>query len=80
VPTGSLAVAKTIGMTDVACFAARTAGVEYVNIDLQPNELGRDLGVALGASLRPAIFDCDVATLGPTEVRAFAAQRQRSIA
>jgi hypothetical protein len=32
VPTGSPAVAKTIGMTNVACFAARTGGVECVTM------------------------------------------------
>src|SRR5262245_65306224 len=35
------------------------------DIDLDPDELGRDLGVALGATLRPAILDDDVATLDP---------------
>src|SRR5262249_23418883 len=35
------------------------------DIDLEPDELGRDLGVALGATLRPAILDDDVATLDP---------------
>jgi hypothetical protein len=33
----------------------------------QPNELGGDLGHALGAALRPAILDGDGATLDPTE-------------
>ena len=37
------------------------------DIDLEPDELGRDLGVALVASLRPAILDRDVATLDPTK-------------
>src|SRR5437899_9951998 len=37
------------------------------DIDVEPNELGRDLGVALGAALRPAILDRDGATLDPTE-------------
>src|SRR5262249_57568797 len=32
------------------------------DIDLQPDELGRDLRRALAASLRPAIFDRDGAT------------------
>src|SRR5262249_52380023 len=32
VPTGSAAAAKTIGMVDVACFAARTIGTAYVTI------------------------------------------------
>ena len=56
-------------MTDVACFAATTAcGSRRDNdIDLEPNELGRDLGEALAASLRPAILDRDGATLDPAE-------------
>ena len=37
------------------------------DIDLEPDELGRDLGVALAASLRPAILDRDGATLDPAE-------------
>ena len=32
VPSGSAATAKTIGMTDVACFAASDAAVPYVTI------------------------------------------------
>src|SRR5262249_52969394 len=34
------------------------------DIDLQPNKLGRDLAVALGASFRPPILDGDIAALG----------------
>src|SRR5207245_623031 len=37
------------------------------DIDLEPDELGRDLGVALYASLRPAILDRDGASFGPTK-------------
>ena len=37
------------------------------DVDLASNELGRDLGIALGAALRPAIFDRHGATLGPAE-------------
>ena len=37
------------------------------DIDLQPDELGRDLGEALVASLRPAILDRDGAALDPAE-------------
>src|ERR1700730_3219763 len=37
------------------------------DIDLEPDELGRDLGEALVASLRPATLDRDGATLDPAE-------------
>ena len=37
------------------------------DIDLEPDELGRDLGEALVASLRPAILDRDGATLDPAK-------------
>src|SRR5262249_46362457 len=35
------------------------------DIDLEPDELGRDLGEALVASFPPAILDRDVATIDP---------------
>ena len=37
------------------------------DIDLKPDELGRDLGVALDAVFRPAILDRDGAPLDPAE-------------
>ena len=37
------------------------------DIDLEPDELGRDLGGPLAATLRPVIFDRDGATFDPTE-------------
>jgi len=37
------------------------------DIDFQPDELGRDLGGALVASLRPAILDRDSTTIDPVE-------------
>src|SRR5262249_46460582 len=37
------------------------------DIDLEPDELCRNLGEALAASLRPTILDLDVATLVPAE-------------
>jgi hypothetical protein len=37
------------------------------NVDLEPNELGCDLGEALAASLRPPTLDRDIATFDPTE-------------
>src|SRR5262249_24178140 len=38
------------------------------DIDLQPDEFGCNLGIALVASLRPAILDCDGATFDPAEL------------
>jgi hypothetical protein len=64
-PTGSPTAAKTIGMTDVSCFAAMT-DADY-DIDFQPDKLGRDLGSALVAALRPTILDRDGAPLDPPE-------------
>src|SRR6185436_7836802 len=37
------------------------------DVDLEPDELGSDLGSALRASLSPAIFDRDSATFSPAE-------------
>ena len=37
------------------------------DIDLEPDEFGRDLGEALAAPLRPAILDRDGAALDPAE-------------
>src|SRR5262249_709939 len=37
-------------------------------IDLQSSELGGELGEALSASLRPAVFDRNIAILNPTEL------------
>src|SRR6516162_7649413 len=67
VPTGSPAPAKTIGMSAVACFAARAGRVPTVTIDLELDKLGRNLGEAFGASLGPAILDRDAAALEPAE-------------
>jgi hypothetical protein len=38
------------------------------DIDLAPHEFGNELGGALIASLRPAIFDCDIAAVDPAEL------------
>lgn len=68
-PSGSVAAAKTMGMADVTCFGAR-APLPTVTIDihLELDELGSDLGKALVASLSPAIIDRDRAPLDPTKL------------
>ena len=38
------------------------------DIDLEPDELGRNLGEAFGASFRPTIFNSGVAALDPAEL------------
>src|SRR5262245_947731 len=70
VPTGSPADANTIGMTDVACFAARTDAVPQVTMT---STFSRTNSAAISArrSLRPSapsIFDCDCAALDPTKL------------
>ena len=68
-PTGSPAAAKTMGMTDVACFAATTDEVPSVTIT---STLSRANSAAISAerSLRPSPptkLDRDGATLDPPE-------------
>src|SRR5262249_20328127 len=36
-------------------------------IDIKPHKLGRDLGETLGASFRPAKFECNITTFNPAE-------------
>src|SRR5579863_3707202 len=38
------------------------------DVDPEPDELGRDLGDALGSSFRPAMLDRDGAPLDPTKI------------
>jgi len=68
-PIGSPAVERRSGMLDVACFAAIAAfGSRSDNdISLAPDKLGRELGIALCASLAPTVLDCDGAALDPAE-------------
>jgi hypothetical protein len=56
-------------MTVVACFAATTAGGSRRDddIDVEPDEFGRDFGEAFLASLAPAILDRNGATLDAPE-------------
>src|SRR5262245_14639675 len=37
------------------------------DVDFEPDELGKDVGSTLGATLRPSILDRDVATFNPVE-------------
>jgi hypothetical protein len=59
VPTGSPAAAKTIGITDVACFTAMTDAVAAVTIT---STFSRTNSTAISAKR----LDCDGATLVPT--------------
>src|SRR5262245_14491126 len=70
VATGSPGSAKTIGMIVVACFAARIrlGPIRHNHIDLEPDELGCDLGGAFIATLRPAILDRDIPPLAPAQL------------
>ena len=65
VPTGSAAIAKTIGMTDVACFAAMTAAVPAVTMT---STLSRTNSAAISAkrSLRPSAQRYSIATVRPS--------------
>src|SRR5262245_64203765 len=56
-----------IGMTEVACFAARTAGVEYVHIDVEPDELLQDFGIAFAASFGPPTYHHNRTALTPAQ-------------
>jgi len=44
----------TIGTTAVACFVASAASERNNDIDLEADELGRNLAVPLGTAPRPA--------------------------
>src|SRR5262249_2057861 len=49
------------------CCNDRWGRIRDNDVDLELDELGRDLGEALAAALRPAILDSDGAALGPPE-------------
>ena len=68
VPSGSADNANTIGMVVVTCLAlSAPAEIRKNDVDLKPDELGRDVGIAFGMALSPAIFDSDCFALDPTE-------------
>ena len=54
----------------MACFAARAAGVldGHNQIDLQADQLGGEIGEALGASLGIPPLDGDVVTIDVPEI------------
>ena len=49
------------------CRNNRWCGIRDDDVHLEPDKLGRDLGEALTAALRPAIFDREIAALDPAE-------------
>jgi hypothetical protein len=55
-----------MGMTDVL-YRGGSGSVCHNDVHLRTDKLSSNLGDALGTPLRPAIFDCDSATLDPTE-------------
>src|SRR5262249_3878317 len=69
-PTGSPAVANTIGIVDVACFAARGSRsvVGDDDVDLEPNKLVCEISQTLGVPLGPAILDREITALHPAQV------------
>jgi hypothetical protein len=71
VPTGSPAVANTIGMVVVTCFAARTGGVVWV---IMTSTLSRTNSAAISAkrSLRPSAHRTSISTLRPYDPTKFA--------
>ena len=67
VSTGPPTAANTIGIIDVACLAAVTGPAECVRMTLTLSRTVSDFGDPLVASLGPAIFDRDGATIDPAE-------------
>jgi len=68
-PIGSPAVANTDRnhRRGLLCCEDRRGVMRENNIDLQTDELSRDLGVALGTSFRPAVLDRDLSCSPPSE-------------
>ena len=65
-PTGAM----TIGIVVVACLAARAPGtaVGHDDVDLEPHQLGRELGKPVVLALRPAELDDEVLALDVAEL------------
>ena len=64
--TGSLPTMKTIGIVEVAFFAASAEGVaaaRHDHVDLAADEIGGQCGQPIIATLRPAVFDRHILSL-----------------
>ena len=63
--TGSPPPMKTIGIVEVALFAASTAGCRrcHDHVDLAADEVGGQCGQPIIAALRPAVFDRHILSL-----------------
>src|SRR5262249_42679936 len=69
-PSGSFAVANTLGISDVALFGCGDCDVSVRNnhVHLTAGKLGRNFADAVGASLSPAIFDDHTLAVAPAEL------------
>ena len=69
-PTGSPTTAMTMGIVVVACLAAsdRRIRPRHDDVDLEPDQLGRESGEPLVLSLRPSVLDHDVLALDVAEL------------
>ena len=63
------APANTIGMVQVARFAATTASIPTCDnhADFKANELDRDVGIMLFTSFTPSVVDQNVAAIAPNK-------------
>ena len=78
VPSGSTATANTMGIAEVTCFTETTAlPTVTMTSTLEPDELSRDLGIALGRVLPPSDIRSRRCGLRSSRARAAAAQKRR---
>src|SRR5262249_7324176 len=79
VTSGSPIAAITIGITVVACFAARTRRCSsgHDRVDFETNQLGRQIREAFGAPVRRVVFDEQVLSLDIAELAEALLERRK---